>query len=177
MRTIHSRKINQHNRMSEAAFPPIGMGPSVWGPIFWTMMHITTLGYPDIPTDQEKQAAVDFFESLRYTIPCPICKQHYSDNLNESPVRHAVGSKQALIRWLFNIHNKVNEQLKKPQLSWEDFIRQMTNLSQRSQFSFYDHTTQSMSGMTSTAWICLGVGLIAGAGLGYAVVKGGKLGF
>lgn len=162
----------------EQQFPPMGMGPSVWGPIFWTMMHITTLGYPDAPTEQERQAAIDFFESLRYTIPCPICKQHYSDNLTEHPVREAIGSKQALIRWLFNIHNKVNQQLKKPQLSWTDFVRQMTNLSQRSRFSFYDHQSSSSSGMNTTAWVCLGVGLLAGAGIGYAAVtKGVKLSF
>ena len=160
---------------SEPQFPPMGMGPSVWGPIFWTMMHITTLGYPDEPAEQERQAAIDFFESLRYTIPCPICKQHYSDNITESPVRNAVASKQALIRWLFNIHNKVNQQLKKPELSWEDFVRQMTNLSQRSRFSFYDQSSSS-TGTNTTAWVCLGVGLLAGAGICYAVVKGGKLG-
>jgi len=153
-----------------SSFPPLGMGPSVWGPIFWTMMHITTLGYPDSPNEQEKEAAVNFFESLRYTIPCPICKQHYSNNLAEMPVREAVGSKQALIRWLFTVHNKVNTQLNKPQLSWEEFIQQMTNLSQRSKFSFYGPTVAT-SGMSTTSWVCLGVGLLAGAGLGYAVVK------
>ena len=155
---------------TEPKFPPMGMGPSVWGPIFWTMMHITTLGYPDAPTEQERQAAIDFFESLRYTIPCPICKQHYSDNITESPVRNAVVSKQALIRWLFNIHNKVNIQLNKPQLSWADFIKQMSNLSQRSRFVFYDQSLSS-TGMTTAAWVCLGVGLLAGAGVCYAVTK------
>lgn len=153
-------------------FPSIGMSPAVWGPIFWTMLHITTLGYPEFPTDAEKQGAVAFFESLQYTLPCPICKQHYADNLKRFPVQQAIGSKQQLIRWLFVVHNEVNKQLQKSQVSWDTFVQNMTGLSKKSAISFSDICSQrSAFSLETFFYIALGltVGVSATMGVTYMI--------
>jgi len=93
------------------SFPPIGMGPETWGPIFWTTMHIVTLGYSATPTSEEKAGAAAFFNSLQTMIPCPICREHYVGFLRESPVESAVESRDALVAWAFVLHNKVNRRL------------------------------------------------------------------
>ena len=111
-------------------FPAIGMGPETWGPIFWTTMHIVTLGYPASPSAEEKAGAAAFFNSLRTMIPCPICREHYVAFLAESPVEAATGSRDALVFWAFTLHNKVNDRLGKRILKWDEFIANMRALSE-----------------------------------------------
>jgi len=114
---------------AEKRFPPIGMGPETWGPIFWTTMHIVTLGYPVSPSADEKAGAAAFFNSLQTMIPCPICREHYAAFLAESPVETANGSRDELVFWAFTLHNKVNDRLGKRQITWDDFIANMRALS------------------------------------------------
>lgn len=144
-------------------FPPIGMGPAVWGPIFWTTMHIVTIGYPSFPTEEEKKGAVDFFESLQTMIPCPICKEHYKANLQKSPVRDAVDDKQKLIRWLFNMHNTINTQLGKSEISWREFIYSIVGLSVLPKFSFSEAAAAQQASFFNTQSLLY---LVAGIGLG-----------
>lgn len=116
-------------------FPMIGMSPDVWGPFFWTTMHIVSLGYNPKPTEHEQQAAIKFYESLAYTIPCPVCREHYSHLLEKMPISQAVGSRDELVLWVFTVHNSVNNQLGKPEITFDKYIQTMTALSKRSSFS------------------------------------------
>jgi hypothetical protein len=155
----------------EEAFPPIGMGPAVWGPIFWTTMHIITIGYSSFPREEEKAAAINFFESLQYVIPCPICKEHYKANLKEFPVRDAVGDKQTLIRWLFNMHNTINQQLNKPKITWHEFIHSVVGLSKLSRFSFQEVSERPYFDTQSLLYLVAGIGLGVGGYLAYKHYK------
>ena len=145
-------------------FPPIGMSPSVWGPILWMTMHIVTLGYSDVPTEQEKKAAIEFFESLVYMIPCPICKEHYKMNIEKFPVDAAVGSRNDLANWVFMIHNTVNEQLGKPKITMQQFIKNLTLLSNQAKTTF----PQQQPVPTHSLPLLTGLGLLAGIGIGAA---------
>ena len=144
-------------------FPPIGMGPAVWGPIFWTTMHIATIGYPSFPTDEEQKAAINFFESLQYMIPCPICKEHYKANLKNFPVNTVVDDKQKLIRWLFNMHNTINKQLGKSEITWREFVYFIANLATLPKFSFQEATQSQKASYFDTQSLLY---LVAGIGLG-----------
>jgi len=147
-------------------FPPIGMGPAVWGPIFWRTMHLVTIGYPAFPSKDEQIAAVAFFDSLQFMIPCPICKEHYKDNLKNFPVTDAVENKQKLIRWLFDLHNTINTQLGKPAISWREFVYSIAELAVLPKFSFTDAiNAQRPSMMPNTQSLLF---LVAGIGLGAA---------
>lgn len=144
-------------------FPLIGMTPSVWGPIIWTTMHIVTLGYSPVPTDQEKKAAIEFFEALVYLIPCPICRIHYKSNLEAKPIRNAVNSRNELIVWVFQMHNEVNKHLKKPELTMEQFIKHLSELSNKDSLQIPppEANPHSMP-------LMLGIGMLLGVGLGAA---------
>lgn len=109
-------------------FPQIGMSPEVWGPFFWNTMHVVSLGYPESPSDDEKKAVIQFYNSLQYMIPCPICREHYHVLLKNSPVENVVNSRKELVWWLFNIHNEVNKQLNKRVITWEEFIKHIEHL-------------------------------------------------
>jgi hypothetical protein len=142
-------------------FPPIGMSTNIWGPILWNAMHIVSLGYSETPNDEEKQSAIHFYNSLKSMIPCPICRHHYSLILKDDPVEKAVESRTTLVLWLFNIHNKVNEQLGKPVLSWEKYIEAIYNLSNPSPTTIeFDYT-----------WIIAALAVTGLVGGGYAYYR------
>ncbi len=107
----------------------LALPPSIWGPIFWTTIHIVSLAYPDNPTPEEKKAAKDFFESLQFVLPCPICRNHYKENLKELPIDAALESREQLVLWAFNIHNAVNKKLGKAELTLQEFMINMRQLS------------------------------------------------
>jgi len=109
-------------------FPALGMSPAVWGPIFWSTMHIVSLGYSSKPSEEEKAGAAAFYNSLATVIPCPICKTHYRKFLKETPVEGALNSRHELIHWVFNLHNDVNEQLGKPRISFQTYVESMQAL-------------------------------------------------
>jgi hypothetical protein len=152
--------------MPSQQFPPIGMSPSVWGPIFWTTMHIVTLGYPDTPSKEEQQGVVQFFASLATVIPCPICRTHYAHFLAETPVETVATSRQELIIWLFNLHNKVNEKLGKRAITLNEFIENMRALSERS------HITIPPPAISATTAIVGGAGILLGATAVYFYLRG-----
>ena len=135
----------------------IGMAPSVWGPVFWTTMHIVTLGYSPNPTKEEKEAVIQFFRSLEFVIPCPICRAHYSKFLKDDPVENHVGSRDALIKWLFDVHNNVNMQLNKPTLTWEQYIEQIKKLHNMSALTFYEQPN---------SWTTMALSAVAGVVVG-----------
>jgi hypothetical protein len=89
-------------------------------------MHIVSLGAPATPTKDEQEGIRAFYESLRVVIPCPHCRNHYTQALSSMPIR--LQSRADLIEWVYEIHNYVNQQLGKPSLSWEGFITHMQNL-------------------------------------------------
>lgn len=114
--------------MEKQRFPALGMSPAVWGPLFWATMHIVSLGYSANPTEEERTAAIAFYNSLAHTIPCPICKTHYRAFLQKTPVESAVSSRHDLIHWVFDLHNAVNVQLGKPAITFDQYIAHMQSL-------------------------------------------------
>ena len=124
------------------------MRPSVWGPILWHTMHIISLGYPNEPDESTRQAAASFYRSLSFLIPCPICREHYTKQMQTSPP--ATESKQALVEWVFMIHNQVNKKLGKVEISFDAFQAHMESLS-------YESSTV----VPITTGICIGIGFSA----------------
>jgi FAD-linked sulfhydryl oxidase len=96
--------------------------PEVWGPIFWSTLHIIALAYPDAPSYTEKKAAKDLYTALTHLLPCPVCRQHYTEILKAMPVDTWLDSRTSLTKWVLNVHNEVNKQLKKPEITMSEFM-------------------------------------------------------
>ena len=93
--------------------------PSVWGPHGWKFMHFVSLGYPDNPSQGDKRQYKEFYESLQHILPCGACAQNYKLNLQEMPIDNSLDSRDALIKWVIEIHNKVNQETGKKTLDHE----------------------------------------------------------
>jgi len=105
--------------------------PAVWGPIFWMTIHIVALGYSDTPSYSEKRAVKEFYEGLQFLIPCPKCKEHYRENLKIHPVTPSLDNRRDLFRWTVKMHNMVNKQLGKAEITETEALAFMGRLGAR----------------------------------------------
>ena len=138
--------------------------PAVWGPIFWMTIHITALGYSAKPTYAEKRAAKEFYESLQFLLPCPVCREHYAQHIAEKPISPFLDSRDALFKWTVELHNKVNEKLGKPKLTEGEALYYIRRLGERKRNPLW-----SSSDMQEVDSASFTRGLIAG-GVGVGIV-------
>ena len=102
--------------------------PEIWGPGAWLFLHTITLNYPTNPTFEDKENYKNFFISLKNVIPCKNCAKHYSENLNNFPIDDSLNSKEDLVKWLIDNHNKVNVKNKKREYSYDEVIEKYEKL-------------------------------------------------
>ncbi len=99
-------------------------GPEIWGPHGWKFIHYITLGYPNNPTQKDKQKYYDFFTSLSNVIPCPICGEHFKQHLEITPLDdNVLKDKNSLMAWAVAMHNHVNARNGKKIYSVKDAIK------------------------------------------------------
>ena len=101
--------------------------PDIWGPHGWKFMHYVSLGYPTNPTETDKQNYKTFYTSLQHILPCEKCAQNYSHNLQKYPIDNHLESRDTLIKWAIDIHNQVNNELNKTELTYENALSLYTS--------------------------------------------------
>jgi Erv1 / Alr family len=137
----------------------ISMPPDVWGPIFWNTMHILSLGYPVEPTDADKAAAKQFFQSLKILLPCPVCREHYKQQVTDAALDEAVQSKGQLIHWVWELHNRVNKMLGKSEFSMDAFLENMQRMGARKCSPFKCDVDRFGSGQVAAAAVLGGIAI------------------
>jgi hypothetical protein len=107
----------------------------IWGPALWMILHsaaerIGTQLLQRLP-QEETRIWMNLLSSLRYSLPCPLCKKHYTDYFSSHPIQ----SKDDIRNWLYQLHSDVNQQTGKPSnLSLEQVIERY---SQPFQYTIY----------------------------------------
>jgi hypothetical protein len=102
---------------------PLPLDPDVWGPHFWFVLHTMALTYPATPNETTKKKYYDFLSNLPLFLPIANMGNVFSQLLDKYPVQPYLDSRESFVRWVNFIHNKINEQLQKPQLSLEDSLK------------------------------------------------------
>ena len=96
-----------------------GLMTRLWGPSGWLFLHCVTFGYPFKidPTNPEHLAKQNDYYRFFYlgkVLPCKYCRNSYDEFFaTNSPMRH-LGSREELSKWLYNVHNLVNDKLGVP---------------------------------------------------------------
>ena len=111
------------------------MEPEIWGPHAWQFLHSITLSYPDNPTLEDKNNHAQFFNSIQNILPCQKCKDHYTQNLQASPVEQHLDNKESLFRWLVDIHNRVNVTNNKREYSYDEVTEYYEKMYNKSEIS------------------------------------------
>ena len=98
------------------------MDPNVWGPKLWFMIHTIALNYPDNPTYQDRRSYEEFYNSLKYVIPCEKCRIHYTQRLKRMPIINHLDNSNTLFKYTIDLHNQVNKSLNKKIYSYEEVM-------------------------------------------------------
>ncbi len=89
-----------------------------WGPLFWRILHgLAERSGKQVNTIQQEEDVriwVQLLQTLAPTLPCDVCRAHYTEKLSANPpiALTTMGYSDVglyLRRWLWSIHNEVNE--------------------------------------------------------------------
>lgn len=90
----------------------------VWGPHYWFFLHTIAHSYPNVPNDVTKRKYYDFIQNLPMFIPNSDIANNFSHMLDKYPVTPYLDNKDSFKKWMHFIHNKINEQLNKSEISY-----------------------------------------------------------
>ena len=98
-----------------------GMQTSIWGPLFWTVLHLTSFNYPVHPTTQQKEDYCVWLLSMGKVLPCRYCRENFPRNLRAAGFGPTVfRDRESFSRFVYELHNCVNRMLnKRVSLSYE----------------------------------------------------------
>jgi len=96
----------------------MGICPTVFGPYFWSVIHMTAMSAGKDLSPDKAQAYIQFFDSMPEILPCAQCGKHLRENLSVMPP-----DTTDLFRWSVDMHNLVNSQLNKPEVPYEQALR------------------------------------------------------
>lgn len=94
-----------------------------WGPAGWNMLHVVAHSYAHEPTDTERTDMQQFLQLFAQHLPCPSCRRHFTQYLDQHLDARALSSRTELVRLLNDAHNSVNRRLGKHTWSLEDHYR------------------------------------------------------
>ena len=91
-----------------------GLITSIWGEHAWEYGHSVTFNYPIEPKEEDIKTYYNFFIYFGKTLPCGLCVISYDDFVSNGETkltRDKLKSRATLVKWFYDIHNKVNEKL------------------------------------------------------------------
>jgi len=91
--------------------------PDVWGPHYWFFLHTIAESYPVSPNSVTKRKYYDLIQNFPLFIPIEEIGNKFSELLDKYPVTPYLDTKEAFVRWMNFIHNKINIMLGKNEVS------------------------------------------------------------
>lgn len=84
------------------------MDTRYWGPSGWRLLHLISFAAPTL----NKKDICDFFNTLPYVLPCKYCRKSLTEYMQADPAE----CQENMARWLWRIHNDVNDKLRAQRL-------------------------------------------------------------
>jgi hypothetical protein len=110
--------------------PEVYPDASEWGPPLWTVLHSIAekVGSSQFSqyAEDERRALIKMVRYLENVIPCPSCREHYEVYLEENPIEKQLKElthselRDYIKKWFWELHNWVNESLKRPLYDYTD---------------------------------------------------------
>jgi hypothetical protein len=88
-----------------------------WGPSFWFFLHTLGHNYPKTPNEVTKRKYYDLIMNMPLFIPDANIGKKFNTLLDKFPVTPYLGSSENFQKWLHFIHNHINKNLGKIQIS------------------------------------------------------------
>jgi len=93
------------------------LNPEIWGPPYWFVLFTIAITYPENPNDVTKKKYYDFIHNLPLFLPVKEIGNGFSKLLDKYPVTPYLDSQVSFVKWIHFIHNKINVDLEKPELT------------------------------------------------------------
>lgn len=87
------------------------MDTRFWGPDGWLILHSITYHLPEKMTKKDNQKIKEFFTLTSKLLPCKYCRISMQKFIKQEPIDTT--NREHIIKWLFKIHNKVNNKLRR----------------------------------------------------------------
>ena len=100
------------------------MSKSVWGPATWSMLHCLVLKIKDEANNIEQLK--NLISSICDNLPCPYCAAHAKSIIQKSNF-NKINDILSLRVFVFQLHNIVNDKLKKPQMDYSTHLEKYKN--------------------------------------------------
>ena len=91
--------------------------PTIWGEHYWFFLFTVALSYPTTPNAVSKRKYYDLIQNLPLFIPDQQSSENFCKLINRYPITPYLDSRDAFVKWIHFIHNKINELLGHKQLS------------------------------------------------------------
>ena len=105
----------------------INLDPKIWGPHYWFFLHTIAMTYPHHPNAITKKKYYEFVQNLLLFIPVEEISKEFEKLIDKYPITPYLENRDSFTRWMYFIHNKINEKLEKPSISLNDFFVQYYN--------------------------------------------------
>jgi len=90
---------------------------NIWGPHYWFFLHTVAESYPMTPNDVTKRKYYDLITNMPLFIPDSDIGDKFSRMIDRYPVTPYLDNRDSFVRWVHFMHNKINVQLGKEELS------------------------------------------------------------
>lgn len=87
------------------------MQTSKWGPHYWVALHTVAHNYnPDL---HDKKDYINYYKMVGQTLPCKYCRESFTQFFKELPIKNYLSCQRDMAYWMYLMHNKVNDKLRK----------------------------------------------------------------
>lgn len=92
-----------------------------WGGDAWHILH--TIGLNTKVTKHNKTDFIVFINNFKNILPCELCKENYYIKKNTYLIDEESISNKEYQKWMYNIHNMVNDSIYKNKISFDDHVK------------------------------------------------------
>ena len=100
------------------------LDPTIWGPHFWFFLHTIAMTYPNHPNEVNKKKYYDLIQNFYLFIPVEQISSDFKRLIDDYPITPYLDNRESFVRWIWFIHNKINQKLEKPEITLKQFYKQ-----------------------------------------------------
>ena len=104
----------------------LNLDPEKWGKHAWFFLESIGLSFPDNPTQEELNSAIQFIKSLKDLLPCDKCRVHYDLFIKKSPPEQITNG-ITFRKYILALHNSVRQITSKKTLEESDVMKYYVN--------------------------------------------------
>ena len=98
----------------------MNLNSKIWGPHYWFILHTIAYQYPDSPSKALKKKYYQFMINFPFFIPHSDARKQFTELLNNYPVSSYLDTRESFMKYIYFIHNHINEITNKQKLNYDD---------------------------------------------------------